>query len=293
VRDGYPSVTDGSAAAQAVERAIDLLRDAAKEKKTGIVASGPKGDGRFDLDPVRFERVVASLLGDALDGARPGGQILVKLAWQPRHFELRILDGDSAARAPDAQADSGPGLSVARRIVESFGGSVDAPAEGGAAAAPLIVRLPRLPLDASNADAPAGAATSLPLAGVRALYVDDEADVAEPIRIALESMGAVVSLCASFEAAADSLNTGCFDVVLTDLSLEDGSTGFDVIELLRSLPQHRSVPAIVVSAYDADDDLGATRDAGFVAHLVKPIDFEELAREVRRSVARARTRSGR
>lgn len=293
MRDGYPSGTDSSAAAQAVELAIELLREVAEEKKTRIVASGPKGEGRFDLDPVRFQRVVSSQLGDALEGARPGGRILVKLGWQPRHFELRILDDDSAARAPDAQAESGPGLSIARRIVESFGGSVDGPAEGAASAVPIVVRLPRLPPAASDADAPAGVAMPLRLEGVRALYVDDEADIAEPIRIALESMGAAVTLCGSFEAATDSLDAGRFDVVLIDWSLEDGSTGFDVIELLHSLPQNRSVPAIVVSAYDADDDLGATRDAGFVAHLTKLIDFEELAREVRRSVARARMRSGR
>jgi CheY-like chemotaxis protein len=62
---------------------------------------------------------------------------------------------------------------------------------------------------------------------------------------------------------------------------------------MRVLPQHRAVPAMVLSAYDAEDDRGATRDAGFVAHIVKPIDFAVLAREMQSAVRRARSQGNR
>lgn len=287
MQEGLPSITDTGEAAQAIDRAIETLRPLAEEKGIGIVASKPtSGEGWFDLDPTRLERVVAGLVGDAINAAPAGSRIEVAGSWQATGFELRV--GDQRQ-----QEGSGIGMGIAQRIVDSFGGTIESAARSGEGRFDVTVRLPRLD---TPSDAPRAAATegeAIRLDGLRVLYIDDEADIAEAVGLTLESMGATARTCTTFDDASMLLSSESYDVVVTDLSLGGGSTGYDVMELLRVLPQHRLVPAMVLSAYDGEDDLGATRDAGFVAHIVKPIDFTVLAREMQSAVRRARAQGHR
>jgi CheY-like chemotaxis protein len=288
MQDGPPSFTDTGAAAQAIARAIDLLRPVAEERQVDIASAPPSGEGCFDLDVVRLERVVAGLVGDAIHAAPEGSPIRVEAFWHDGGFELRVSDDRE-------QAGPGIGMAIAHNIVDSFGGSIETAGPRADAGYVVTVRLPQLAPERRHerrADEAAEAQASR-LDGLRVLYIDDEPDIAEAVGITLESMGAAVRTCTTFDDASQLLGTESFDVVVTDLSLGGGSTGYDVIELLRVMPQHRLVPAMVLSAYDGEDDLGATRDAGFVAHIVKPIDFALLAREMQSAVRRARAQGSR
>lgn len=286
--EGLPSFTDTGEAARAIARALEPLRPLAEERRIRIAAPEPDGEGSFDLDPTRLERVVAGLVGDAIHAAAPGTLIEVTACWKPAGFELQVRD-----EREHEGADIG--MSIAHRIVESFGGSVMRSTGPGARGFAVTVLLPQLacPPDTAPAGGEGATGAALSLDGLRVLYIDDEADIAEAVGLTLESMGATVRTCTTFEDATELLGSETYDVVVTDLSLGGGSTGFDVIELMRTLPGQRLVPAMVLSAYDAEDDRGATRDAGFVAHIVKPIDFTRLAREMQSAVRRARSQGRR
>jgi CheY-like chemotaxis protein len=289
MQEGLPSITDTGEAAQAIDRAIETLRPLAQEKGIRIVASKPAGgEGWFDLDSTRLERVVAGLVGDAINAAPQGSRIEVTGAWQAAGFELQVADQRE-------QEGAGIGMGIAQRIVDSFGGTIEHAAGSGDLRFKVTVRLPRLdtPSDAPQAATAATEGAEIRLDGLRVLYIDDEADIAEAVGLTLESLGATARTCTTFDDASMLLSSESYDVVVTDLSLGGGSTGYDVMELLRVLPQHRMVPAMVLSAYDGEDDLGATRDAGFVAHIVKPIDFTVLAREMQSAVRRARAQGHR
>ena len=288
MQEGLPSFTDTGEAAQAIARAIEPLRPLAGEKGIRIVVLQADGEGVCDLDSTRLERVVAGLVGDAINATPPDSRIEVRPSWKGGGFELQVSD-DREQEGP------GVGIGIARRIADSFGGTIEgAPGPGGRGFA-VTVRLPKLarPEQAAppaEAD-PDGAGTRLD--GLRVLYIDDEPDIADAVGLTLASMGAIARTCTTFDDASQLLGSEAYDVVVTDLSLGGGSTGYDVMELLRALPQHRLVPAMVLSAYDGEDDLGATRDAGFVAHVVKPIDFAVLAREMQSAVRRARSQGHR
>ena len=73
-----------------------------------------------------------------------------------------------------------------------------------------------------------------------------------------------------------------FDVLVSDLGLPDGS-GFDVIRLVR---ERSDVPAIALSGYGMESDLRNTREAGFDAHLIKPIDIQQLETTLQTVMAR-------
>ena len=288
MQEGLPSFTDTGEAARAIARAVDQLRPLADERGIRIVAHKPDGEGFFDLDATRLERVVAGLVGDAINAAPPETRIEVTACWQPAGFELQVRDERE-------QEGPGVGMGIAHRIVESFGGTIESSAGPGERGFTVSVLLPQLATpDGKATPAPAEpAGAAMRLDGLRVLYIDDEADIAEAVGLTLESMGATTRTCTTFEDASYLLSSEAYDVVVTDLSLGGGSTGYDVIELMRVLPQHRLVPAMVLSAYDAEDDRGATRDAGFVAHIVKPIDFTLLAREMQSAVRRARSQGTR
>jgi CheY-like chemotaxis protein len=63
-----------------------------------------------------------------------------------------------------------------------------------------------------------------------------------------------------------------FDAVISDLGLPDGSG----LDLMRELQQQRPVPGIALSGYGMEDDLLRTKEAGFFAHLVKPVNLNQL-----------------
>lgn len=134
--------------------------------------------------------------------------------------------------------------------------------------------------EAGSASAAASERVQLPqpLLDLRILYVEDEPDVAEATAQALAALGARVALAPAPDDAAALLRSAVFDVLVSDLRLADGATGFDVLQRVRQLDKR--LPAIALSAYGSERDLAATSAAGFVRHLVKPVDAQTLAAAV-------------
>jgi DNA-binding response OmpR family regulator len=71
-----------------------------------------------------------------------------------------------------------------------------------------------------------------------------------------------------------------FDLLLCDLALPDGN-GLSVYKQLRA---RQPIRGIIVSGYDGEEDVRRTLEAGCLAHLVKPIDFQTLHMAIKRAV---------
>lgn len=78
-----------------------------------------------------------------------------------------------------------------------------------------------------------------------------------------------MSVAGGLKAAS---TAGTLDAVISDLGLPDG-TGFELIGKLRELYGLRGV---ALSGYGMDEDLRRSSEAGFSAHLTKPVDFAQL-----------------
>jgi DNA-binding NtrC family response regulator len=113
--------------------------------------------------------------------------------------------------------------------------------------------------------------TELPL---RILLVEDHEDTRKYLRLYLEQSGHAVTAADSIERAAELLGTTECDVVLSDISLKDGS-GW---ELLREVGPGRPMYAIAMSGFGTLADANRSKAAGFRHHLVKPIDPDMLDR---------------
>lgn len=107
------------------------------------------------------------------------------------------------------------------------------------------------------------------------LVVDDDADHGYMLEALLEADGFSVLIALSRAEARTILESRLVDVLVSDLSLGDGTA----LDLVKDLGPHRPRVAIVLSGFDSVDDVERTMRAGFDAHLAKPTPLDVL-REV-------------
>jgi signal transduction histidine kinase len=120
----------------------------------------------------------------------------------------------------------------------------------------------------------------------RVLVVDDEEAVMLTIQGILELDGYEVIATASGEAALELIGTQYFDVVLTDLRLEDGMDGLDLVRELRR--QSLDAVAIMLTGYASLDSAVKALREGAYDYLYKPCDVLELRTTVSRGLEKSR-----
>jgi CheY-like chemotaxis protein len=108
-----------------------------------------------------------------------------------------------------------------------------------------------------------------------ALVVDDVADITEMLSVMLTFAGYAVVTASSALAALEAARQHHFDVVISDIGMPE-MTGYQLAEALRLLPGYESVPMVAVTGYSMFDDRQRSLNAGFNAHLTKPIDPQAL-----------------
>jgi signal transduction histidine kinase/ActR/RegA family two-component response regulator len=289
---------------QVVGHAVDVVRDVARRRAVEIEWTSRSSVESLATDPARLEQVAWNLLSNAVQASEPGTRVRAALEVGAAGVRLEVQDwgcGIAAAELPllfepflqrglDANRHRGLGLGLAivHNIVTLFGGDIRVHSGGPGRGALFVVRLPAAS-DSGPAALPATRAQALRpeelerLRGLRVLYVEDEPELGEGTRLLLSAHGAEVILCERWEEARDAIAGRRFDVLLTDLRLDDDRSGLELMPLLRA-HGHR-VPALIVSAFGTAADRAASRAAGFVAHLVKPLGADELARALLDAIA--------
>ena len=109
----------------------------------------------------------------------------------------------------------------------------------------------------------------------RALVVDDVPDVTEMLAVLLTHAGYDVMTADSAAAAIDSAKQDQFDVIISDIGMPQ-MNGYELARELRGLPNYETVPMVALTGYSKFDDRQRSLDAGFNAHLTKPIEPREL-----------------
>lgn len=120
----------------------------------------------------------------------------------------------------------------------------------------------------------------MPEREISILLVEDHVDTAAAMGRLLNRIGYGVKTATTVAAALDVAERENFDLIISDIGLPDG-TGLD---LMRQLLQRKPIKGIVLSGYGMEDDLRASQEAGFVEHLIKPVNFDQLQQAIRRAV---------
>lgn len=125
------------------------------------------------------------------------------------------------------------------------------------------------------------------LGGLDVLVVEDNADASEILRVVLGDRGARVRVAVDFQSAVDAARQSWPDVLVSDIGLA-GRDGYELIRQIRRMtPANRAaLPAIALTAFARPDDRNRALQAGFDAHLGKPLKPHELVREIGRLMRR-------
>ena len=85
-----------------------------------------------------------------------------------------------------------------------------------------------------------------------------------------------MSHCATVGDAKCAAEKQKFDLVLCDIGLPDGNG----LDLMRHLRETHGLTGIALSGFGAQEDLAASKAAGFAVHLIKPVDLDRLRQAI-------------
>jgi len=108
-----------------------------------------------------------------------------------------------------------------------------------------------------------------------ALVVDDVADVTEMLAVVLTHAGYSVVTAASAPAALKAARERQFDVIISDIGMPE-MNGYQLAREMRTMPGYETIPMVAVTGYSMFDDKERSTNAGFSAHMTKPIDPRAL-----------------
>jgi PAS domain S-box-containing protein len=279
--------------AAVVARAVETSRPLIDAREHHLEVTLPEREVRVEGDPARLIQVVSNLLTNAAKYTEEGGRIVLTVEASasqavigvrdtgvgiapemlPRLFEMFTQVQGSVNRS---EGGLGIGLSLVRCLVEMHGGNVQALSPGLGHGSEFVVRLPLLhePLP----PAPAAGATPPPQRKVparRILVVDDNTDAATSLAVLLRHTGHEVRTADDGPAALDAARSQPPDVVLLDIGLP-GMSGLEVARSLRQDLGLTGVLLVALTGYGQEEDKQRSQEAGFNAHMVKPVDLDAL-----------------
>ncbi len=283
---------------QVVERALELAGPLLEQRLLDLVVDVPPEGLVIDGDPVRCAQVLSNLLTNAAKCTEPGGRVTVSAALSGGWVELRVRDTgigiepellprifDMFAQAPQAidrtAGGLGLGLTIVRSLVELHGGTVEATSDGPGRGSEFVVRLPlaagaeRRPATSAGGEGQRLRPPTPPAAARRVLVVDDNVDAARTLAELLEVFGYVA--CVAHDGPAALRLADDFDphAALLDIGLP-AMDGYELARRLRQRLRARRLGLIAVTGYGLDVDQRRSKEAGFDAHLVKPVDVDRL-----------------
>jgi signal transduction histidine kinase/ActR/RegA family two-component response regulator len=276
-----------------VNRAIETVRPLMTSRNQELSVAIPDGPLRLQADPSRLTQVLVNLLTNAAKYTDDGGHIWISVEHLGDHVGIRVRD-NGLGISPDllpsvfelfvqedrsqklAHGGLGIGLSLVRSLVELHGGSVQAHSAGPGQGSEFVVRLP-VPKDTpcQGAEDDSKAAAFSASSARRILVVDDDVDTADSLALLLRMIGHHVDVAYDGPTALDTAHAQRPDLVFLDIGLP-GMDGLETARRMRHAIGSAGVTMVALTGYGQQHDKHRSREAGFDAHLLKPLDFKEL-----------------
>jgi PAS domain S-box-containing protein len=279
-----------------LEHALSICAGDLVGKKIEVVRRYEAHEHHCWADPARLQQVFWNLVKNAAKFTPHHGrveistynsanhQITVEIADNGIGIDPRVLPQifDAFVQGTDAASGRygglGLGLAISKRVIDLHEGTITASSEGKGQGARFTVTLNAM--ETSLLEGPVLFLESEPpaLKHIQILLVEDHEDTARVLGRILRNAGFDVSHAGTMADARALAASRRFDLVISDLGLPDGSG----LDLMKSLRDAQGVKGIALSGFGTDDDVTASADAGFAAHLTKPVDWDRLRAEIER-----------
>lgn len=285
--------------AECLQNCVDGLRAAQRvNAHTLCVTAEPVW---VNADPVRIEQIFINLIGNALKFSKLGTTVTVDLRPVGGLAVMTVQD-QGAGMVPEllarvfepfvqgpppvtgTQSGMGIGLALVKQLIELHGGTVTVASAGQDLGSTFTIHFPTVP--APTSDPAPGVAHLLATCPRTLLYVEDNADARAVMSEMLRLSGYEVIEVASGVQALASVALQRPDAIVLDIGLPD-MNGYEVARQIRQVAHCSAVPIIALTGYGQPRDREAAMQVGFNAHLVKPVDPEELTRTVETVLAQA------
>ena len=274
-----------------VQRAVESMQSSIAQRRQSLSVSMPPQPLWLQVDPGRLEQVLVNLLSNASKYTDRGGNIALVVAPDEEHVVIRVSDNGigiargllarifdpfiQAERSLDrAEGGLGIGLTLAQRVIEMHGGTIEAHSEGPGRGSEFVIRLPSRSAPMEDESSPQ-APVKEPREAWRILVVDDNVDAADSLAMLFQADGHDAKVAYSSEEALLLARDYRPDFVLLDIGLP-GMDGYEVAKRLRAQPELQNLRLIALTGYGQDSDVARSREAGFDHHVVKPVQFDSL-----------------
>ncbi len=299
-----------------IEQSVETSRPAIELAQQRLSVTLPPQPIYLQADPLRLVQVFSNLLNNACKYSPSGSQISIMVECDrasnrasehpkqseavivsvedtgigisadmlPRIFDLftqvegafeRASGSGSLAQNGLAQNGLGIGLTLVKQLVEMHGGSVQAYSEGLGQGSKFVVRLLTVVEPTTTQNETFATSEQIAMSSRRILIVDDNEDSALTLAVLFEMSGDETQTAEDGLQAIAVAESFKPDVALLDIGLP-GLSGYEVAQAIRAQPWGKSMVLIALTGWGQDEDRQKSKEAGFNAHMVKPVDHDAL-----------------
>ena len=258
---------------------------------------------KFIGSPGYVKRVMMNILSNAVKYNRKNGHIYISCreipSGQPEMTTIEFVCRDTGIGMTDefqkhifepfAQehagsrtkfAGTGLGMPIAKKLIETMGGTITFESENGAGTT-FVIRIPfKIDLNSDKREEKKDVSDGKSIKGLHILLAEDNELNMEIAEFVLQNEGAVVTKAWNGQEAVERFKKsepGEFDAILMDIRMPqmDGLTAANNIRHMTN-SDAKTIPIIAMTANAFDDDIEKSKAAGMNAHLAKPIEPELL-----------------
>ncbi|MBN1247053.1 MAG: GAF domain-containing protein [Anaerolineae bacterium] len=284
-----------------VTQVADLVRPRIEERQQTIATIVPDALPRVYGDPDRLTQILTNLVSNAYKYTPVGGEIAIHTYVRQGMVYVAVVDSGIGI-APENQnkiferfyrveddpavyevSGTGLGLAITLSLIQMHGGDIWLESELGLGSiftfsVPLAHGEPAIDVGEAPQSFVKPAAPQI-------LVVEDDAEIAELLRVTFESEGFRVLVASSGEDALHLSRQEAPDFVSLDVRLPD-LDGLEVLQLLKRDPATADIPVAIVSVAPERDRGMAL---GALAYLTKPLDAQKLLEIVKRALSQRET----
>lgn len=276
-----------------VNHAVESNRPLCEKLGHQLTVRLPPGPVHVHGDQVRLTQVVGNLLNNACKFTPRGGHIELAIEQDGAQATIRVRDSGIGIDAAElgqvfemfVQSDKslersqdglGVGLALVRSLVEMHGGVVEARSEGPGRGSEFVVCLPVLPGPQPVEPRVQSSRSTAGVVSRRVLVADDNQDSATSLATLLKLMGHITEVAVDGLEAVDKAATFNADIILMDIGMPN-LNGYEAARRIR-LAQKNRLMLVALTGMGLDEDRRLSMEAGFDAHLVKPVELDELTK---------------